>query len=282
MGTRHCARARAIATESCAAALLACRSLSPSRSAAAAPRSRRQPPLRRRAARRSRRALARGAGADPVHDDDPDQPAEQRQRVHELQRVDRRPRRLRPPAGHLRHQHPLRDDNAIRRRVARNEPPRRVPVQPDHRADRPRIGPVPARIRLLARRAPGRVRSDDRLQGDGLERHGRNRSGPPALEPGVQDRLPPHQGLGRPPLGTLAASSLSAGQRTGLVPIFDSTWNYGQIAQDVDKKNRRLGAPHIGSRASRPRTRAPTAAPARSPRTSRASSTSTGTRRSFG
>ena len=24
------------------------------------------------------------------------------------------------------------------------------------------------------------------------------------------------------------------------------TWNYGQIAQDIDKKNRRLGAPHIG------------------------------------
>lgn len=45
---------------------------------------------------------------------------------------------------------------------------------------------------------------------------------------------------------TLAGSSLSAGQRTGLVPIFDSTWNYGQIAQDLDKKNRRLGAPHIG------------------------------------
>jgi len=45
---------------------------------------------------------------------------------------------------------------------------------------------------------------------------------------------------------TLAASSLSAGQRSGLVPIFDSTWNYGQIAQDLDKKNRRLGAPHIG------------------------------------
>lgn len=45
---------------------------------------------------------------------------------------------------------------------------------------------------------------------------------------------------------TLAASSLSAGQRSGLVPIFDATWNYGQIAQDLDKKNRRLGAPHIG------------------------------------
>lgn len=46
--------------------------------------------------------------------------------------------------------------------------------------------------------------------------------------------------------GTLAGSSLSAGQRSGMVPIFDGTWNYGQIAQDLDKKNRRLGAPHIG------------------------------------
>ena len=46
--------------------------------------------------------------------------------------------------------------------------------------------------------------------------------------------------------GTLAGSSLSAGQRSGLVPIFDGTWNYGQVAQDIDKKNRRLGAPHIG------------------------------------
>ncbi|CAN5452801.1 hypothetical protein BH20ACT15_BH20ACT15_05580 [soil metagenome] len=46
--------------------------------------------------------------------------------------------------------------------------------------------------------------------------------------------------------GTLAASALSAGQRSGLVPIFDSSWNYGQIAQDVDKKNRRLGGTHFG------------------------------------
>ena len=32
-----------------------------------------------------------------------------------------------------------------RRRDAGDEPPRRVPVQPDHRADRPRPGPGPAR-----------------------------------------------------------------------------------------------------------------------------------------
>ena len=40
--------------------------------------------------------------------------------------------------------------------------------------------------------------------------------------------------------------SAGANQRTGLVPIFDSTWNYGQIAQDIDKKNRRLGDRHVG------------------------------------
>lgn len=43
---------------------------------------------------------------------------------------------------------------------------------------------------------------------------------------------------------TLAANGSS--QRSGLVPIYDSTWNYGQIAQDIDKKNRRLGSNHLG------------------------------------
>jgi hypothetical protein len=46
--------------------------------------------------------------------------------------------------------------------------------------------------------------------------------------------------------GTLAASSVSFGKRSGIVPIDDSTWNYGTIAQDVDKKNRRLGGTHLG------------------------------------
>jgi hypothetical protein len=46
--------------------------------------------------------------------------------------------------------------------------------------------------------------------------------------------------------GTLASTSASFGKRTGLVPINDSTWNYGSIAQDLDKKNRRLGNPHLG------------------------------------
>jgi hypothetical protein len=45
--------------------------------------------------------------------------------------------------------------------------------------------------------------------------------------------------------GTLAASSVSVSKRSGIVPIDDATWNYGTIAQDVDKKNRRFGA-HAG------------------------------------
>ena len=45
---------------------------------------------------------------------------------------------------------------------------------------------------------------------------------------------------------TLAANPLGATKRSGLVPIDYSGWNYGQIAQDLDKKNRRLGGRHLG------------------------------------
>jgi hypothetical protein len=40
---------------------------------------------------------------------------------------------------------------------------------------------------------------------------------------------------------TLAGNFLASGKRSGLVPIDDETWNYGRIAQDLDKKNGRLG-----------------------------------------
>ncbi|MGH2982844.1 MAG: hypothetical protein ACRDK5_01100 [Solirubrobacterales bacterium] len=46
--------------------------------------------------------------------------------------------------------------------------------------------------------------------------------------------------------GTLAANPSAAPKRSGLVPIDDATWNYGQIAQDLDKKNSRLGGRHLG------------------------------------
>ncbi|HET8975592.1 MAG TPA: hypothetical protein VFN15_03095 [Solirubrobacterales bacterium] len=46
--------------------------------------------------------------------------------------------------------------------------------------------------------------------------------------------------------GTLASSPTAASKRTGLVPVDNAGWNYRQIAQDLDKKNRRLGPRHIG------------------------------------
>jgi hypothetical protein len=46
--------------------------------------------------------------------------------------------------------------------------------------------------------------------------------------------------------GTLASNVAGAGKRSGLVPIDNSGWNFGQIAQDLDKKNRRLGGRHLG------------------------------------
>ena len=46
--------------------------------------------------------------------------------------------------------------------------------------------------------------------------------------------------------GTLSANAAGAAKRSGLVPVDHSSWNFGQIAQDLDKKNRRLGGRHLG------------------------------------
>ena len=46
--------------------------------------------------------------------------------------------------------------------------------------------------------------------------------------------------------GTLASNPLSAPKRAGLVPIDDADWDFGEIAQAIDKKNRRLGGRHLG------------------------------------
>jgi hypothetical protein len=43
-----------------------------------------------------------------------------------------------------------------------------------------------------------------------------------------------------------AANPAGAGKRTGLAPQENATWNFGQIAQDLNKKNSRLGAPKLG------------------------------------
>ena len=45
---------------------------------------------------------------------------------------------------------------------------------------------------------------------------------------------------------TVAANPAGAGKRTGLAPQDLSSWNYGQIAQNIDKQNARLGARHLG------------------------------------
>jgi hypothetical protein len=46
--------------------------------------------------------------------------------------------------------------------------------------------------------------------------------------------------------GALAKSAQGSGKRSGLVPLDISGWNYGQIAQNLDKRNKRLGNRHIG------------------------------------
>jgi hypothetical protein len=45
---------------------------------------------------------------------------------------------------------------------------------------------------------------------------------------------------------TVAANPAGAAKRTGLASQDDASWNYGQVAQNLDKQNARLGAPRIG------------------------------------
>jgi hypothetical protein len=47
-------------------------------------------------------------------------------------------------------------------------------------------------------------------------------------------------------MSTAAANPVGAGKRTGLAPQDLGTWNYGQIAQDLNKKNLRLGSRKLG------------------------------------
>jgi hypothetical protein len=47
-------------------------------------------------------------------------------------------------------------------------------------------------------------------------------------------------------MSTVAANPVGAGKRTGLAPQDLGTWNYGQIAQDLNKKNLRLGSRKLG------------------------------------
>ncbi|MGA8219088.1 MAG: hypothetical protein WB771_11010 [Solirubrobacterales bacterium] len=45
---------------------------------------------------------------------------------------------------------------------------------------------------------------------------------------------------------TIAANAIGAGQRSGLAPQDVADWDYGRIAQNLDKQNWRLGGPHLG------------------------------------
>jgi hypothetical protein len=45
---------------------------------------------------------------------------------------------------------------------------------------------------------------------------------------------------------TVATNPVGAGKRTGLVPQDVADWNYGQIAQNLNKQNARLGDPKLG------------------------------------
>src|SRR4051794_7496275 len=47
-------------------------------------------------------------------------------------------------------------------------------------------------------------------------------------------------------MSTVAANPAGAGKRTGLAPQENATWNFGQIAQNLNKQNARLGDPKIG------------------------------------
>jgi hypothetical protein len=47
-------------------------------------------------------------------------------------------------------------------------------------------------------------------------------------------------------LAATIAMSQGASKRSGLVPLDLPNWNYGEIAQDLDKKNRRLGGRKLG------------------------------------
>ncbi len=45
---------------------------------------------------------------------------------------------------------------------------------------------------------------------------------------------------------TVSANPVGAGKRTGLAPQDTAGWNYGQLAQDLNKKNSRLGSRKLG------------------------------------
>lgn len=58
--------------------------------------------------------------------------------------------------------------------------------------------------------------------------------------------LPLIQGWNLSVASTVAANPAGAGKQTGLAPQDHANWNFGEIAQDLNEKNARLGAPKLG------------------------------------
>jgi hypothetical protein len=58
--------------------------------------------------------------------------------------------------------------------------------------------------------------------------------------------LPLIQGWNLGVASTVAANPAGAGKQTGLAPQDHGGWNFGEIAQDLNEKNARLGAPKLG------------------------------------
>jgi hypothetical protein len=61
-----------------------------------------------------------------------------------------------------------------------------------------------------------------------------------------EEAFPRIKGLDFGLAAAAAGNPIGAGKRTGLAPQDLASWNYGQIAQDLNKKNARLGARKIG------------------------------------
>jgi hypothetical protein len=84
----------------------------------------------------------------------------------------------------------------------------------------------------------------DYEQGDWQQGQATNPSLPPWTDK-FSSAFPIIKGWNASMANTAASNPAGAGKRTGLAPQVDAGWNYGQIAQNLDKLNARLGSPHL-------------------------------------
>jgi hypothetical protein len=68
----------------------------------------------------------------------------------------------------------------------------------------------------------------------------------PPWNPNFTKAFPQIKGWDRAVAATAATNPVGIAKRTGLVPQDVAGWNYGQIAQDLNKKNARLGSRKLG------------------------------------